>query len=148
MTPIRMKSDTSRIQSLVFRAVDVETKLRCESMPLTRSGPAFIALGLAGLLAATICPTLPAATAFAIVILGATNATIERLRRSSALIGMVLLHSTVYAMLYSLIVGATLHKAAGHISLALAGDLLLSLVPIVIAAKHITGTLQRELFAS
>jgi len=77
-------------------------------------------------------PAAPAVTAFALVAMGATKATVERFRSLPALVPALGLHLAVYGSLYALFIGATLHCAArgdGGIGYPTAIDLAASLGP-------------------
>jgi hypothetical protein len=56
-------------------------------------------------------PAAPAVTAFALVAMGATRATVERFRGSPALVPTMVVHLAVYGSLYAIFVGATIHAA-------------------------------------
>jgi hypothetical protein len=102
-----------------------------------KHGPALIGAGLATLVAAMIHPAVPAVTAMALVALGATAVALELIRAASALLPAMLLHLAVYAVLYALFVGATLHAAARHaggITTTQSIDLAVSVLPMVAAA--------------
>jgi hypothetical protein len=70
-----------------------------------------IALGLAMLIVATWWPALPVVTAYAIIALGATLATIHRFGGAAALPVVAMMHLVVYGSLYFLFVGAVWHAA-------------------------------------
>jgi hypothetical protein len=93
-----------------------------------------IACGLAILVVNSTCwPAAPAVTACALVACGATRVTIERFRGTPALAPMLFVHLVVYAGLYAIFVGATLHAAAradaGSV-VPTAIDLAASLLPV------------------
>lgn len=109
------------------------------------SGAGLIAVGLAGVLVGMYWATVPVVSAVAVLILGATQATVARSRRSPAFVGMVMLHSATYTALYGLLIGAVLHKAAAggsQIPLPIALDLVASAIPVVLAAKQIVVALR------
>jgi hypothetical protein len=104
-----------------------------------RSGPALIAIGLAVLVAATWWPAAPVISALAVVILGATAATLSRFSHHRALCPMIALHLFVYGGLYLMFIGAAWHAAATgqrsgrHIWQTL--DLAASVFPMGLAAR-------------
>lgn len=111
-----------------------------------RGGQLLIAVGLAGVLVGTYWATVPIVTAVSLLILGATRATVARYRRSPAFTGMLLLHSATYAALYTLFLGAALHNATtttSAIPLPISLDLVASVVPVVLAAKHIAAAIRQ-----
>lgn len=102
----------------------------------TRWAPKLIVAGLLVLLAAGWWPTLPTVTALAVIMLGATWATVERFRGTPALALALVVHLAVYGGLYALFVGATLHDptdAGGRGGLATAIDLAASIWPMAAA---------------
>jgi hypothetical protein len=109
-------------------------------------GPALVGAGLAILIAANWWPFAPVITAMAIISLGATDITLARYRRSSALLPVVMLHGFTYACLYALCVGARLHSAMASAtpsaSLWAALDVAVSLLPIAIATQRIVRSLR------
>jgi len=115
---------------------------------LSRSGPPLIVAGLVALMAVGIFPKIPAVTALSILMLGATNATLDRYHRSPAITMFLLLHTTIYVMLYALFVGATLHAAAstpsGITGPLAALDLAASLVPMGYSLKRIAAALRQQ----
>ena len=78
-------------------------------------GTAAIAAGLAILAAAMLSPGVPAVTAISLVILGATSATMTRLRGHAAFLPILTAHAFVYGSLYALFVGSALHAAANQV---------------------------------
>ena len=62
----------------------------------------------------TFWPGAPVVTAMAIIALGATETTLARFRGNGAFLPVVVLHSTIYASLYALFVGATLNSMNAH----------------------------------
>ena len=93
--------------------------------------PLWIIVGLAVLIANALFPVVPAVTAMALVAFGATAATVERFRRTSAASIVVPLNLVVYCSLYALFFGATWHKAAigpqQHLSAIQVADLAVSM---------------------
>jgi hypothetical protein len=97
-------------------------------------GPALVALGLAILIVAAWWPAVPATTGMALVALGATHATIVRFRGFST---VVVLHATIYVMLYALFCGAACHSMAvrtGSDALRVL-DLVVSVWPMAAAVR-------------
>ena len=74
--------------------------------------PALIASGLVVLVAQLCWPALPVATSVSLIALGATIATIARLRGRASLCCCAAIHFFVYASLYLLIIGAICNAAA------------------------------------
>lgn len=102
-----------------------------------RWGPALIAVGLAVLLSATWWPAAPVVSAMALLALGATGATLARFGGSPSFPTILAVHVVVYAGLYVLFVGATLHAAAtqhGGVDWWRAVDLAVSVWPMIAAA--------------
>jgi hypothetical protein len=101
------------------------------------NGPALIGVGLAALVAAMVVPGVPAVAAMAVVTLGATGVFVERYRGAAGLVPMLLAHLMVYSSMYALFVGATLHAAAtttaGGVTVVESVDLVVSMLPIVMA---------------
>ena len=102
-------------------------------------GPALIAAGLSVLIAAAWWPAAPVITALALVILGATAATILRLAHRRVFCPVIALHLLVYASLYFLFIGAVWHATAAgqrpawHLWQSL--DLAASVGPMALAAR-------------
>lgn len=97
-----------------------------------------IAAGLTLLLFALLIPGLPACTGMALVAFGATSATIERLGGSPARGPLLLAHSSVYAAIYLLFVGASLDtssRAGTTLSQLGTVDLAVSLAVVILAAR-------------
>jgi hypothetical protein len=115
---------------------------------LSHAGPLLIIAGLAALILVAAFPTVPAITAFSILTLGATNATLARLRNSPAIAAALLLHSATYASLYAQFIGATLHAAAstppGVLAALPALDLAASIVPMAISLRRIAAALGQQ----
>ena len=124
------------------------TQLRTGIASLPGSSAPFIVAGLIALMAVVILPTMPAVTAFSILALGATNATLDRFRLSQAISGVLLLHTTTYVMLYALFIGATLHTATstpfGPSGPLPALDLAASVLPMSYALKRIVAALRQQ----
>ena len=80
---------------------------------------------------------VPVVTAMSLVAVGATAITVERYRGKSLGEIIVALNIVMYCGLYSLFVGATLHRAASHVDHQLgfvaAIDLAVSALPLAIA---------------
>jgi hypothetical protein len=105
-----------------------------------------LAAGLVGLIAVALWPSLPGVTAMSLVALGATEATFTRFRDQPVQMAVVLLHCIVYAGLFALFVGATIHAGAtseirAWIWLATI-DLAVSLWPCAVACERITAAIQ------
>jgi hypothetical protein len=113
-----------------------------------------IGVGLAILLAAMLCPGLPAVTGMALVALGTTQVTLARFRGTAAIVPVTFLHLATYGGLYALFVGATLHAATCRVdtahqfmALTIGGqsppyalaliDIALSIVPIGLALQSV-----------
>lgn len=103
-------------------------------------GAAAIAAGLAILAAALLFPGVPAVTAVSLVILGATSATLARLRSHAAILPILTAHVFVYGSLYALFVGSELHASAqsreGTHALCVF-DLALSIGPLAVALERV-----------
>jgi hypothetical protein len=88
------------------------TRARSLKLLLTKSSnraaATLIAVGLAMLFAQACWPSMPMASAAALITLGATFETVERTRRTCSAPAVLATHLFVYAGLYSLIVGAIL----------------------------------------
>ena len=115
---------------------------------LSHLGAPLIAVGLALFILAIWLPAAPVVTAFSILTLGATNATIARFRNSPAITAALLLHSAIYASLYALFIGAILHAAVsttpGALGAMPALDLAASIVPIAISLRRIATALGQQ----
>jgi hypothetical protein len=115
----------------------------------SHSGAPLIVAGITALMTVAAFPTAPAVTALSIVMLGATNTTLDRYRHSQALTAALLLHTGAYASLYVLFVGATLHAAAatpsGALSTLPAVDLVTSAIPLAISVHRIVATFRQQL---
>jgi hypothetical protein len=100
-----------------------------------RAGQAFIAVGLAGACGYLLNPSLPIATAVALIALGATIITVRQFPRCS----LLYVHFAVYATLYLLIVGAmgdlVSRSSATGFSLAQSADLSASAAIMLFVAK-------------
>lgn len=111
-------------------------------------GPAWILLGLCILLSAEIWSTAPVATGMAIVALGTTVAMLERMRRSSARMPVMLVHLAIYGNLYALFVGATLHAAnersGARLGIFTLLDIVVSVVPMLLAAQMAWRAIEGE----
>jgi hypothetical protein len=85
---------------------------------------------------AMLWPCIPAVTAMAIVTLGATIVTLVRIRGSTGILPIMLIHLAVYGSLYALFVGESLHAAAmgpGSSNQIIAMmDLIVSICPMAI----------------
>jgi hypothetical protein len=108
-------------------------------------GPVLLGVGMAILFAATWRPGVPVVTAIAITALGATEITIQRFRRSTAALPVLMLHSATYTLLYVLFICARLHASwltsTSHLSTFVAVDLVASAFPMSIALKRIWSSL-------
>ncbi len=105
-----------------------------------------IAAGLLLLIAAGTWPLLPAVTGMALVVLGATRATGERFQGTPALVPVLFAHVAIYGGLVALIVGASLHRAAGSaggVGWGLAIDLALSVVPLAATIRAVFDALRQ-----
>jgi hypothetical protein len=100
-------------------------------------GPALIAAGLGVLLSAAWWPTAPLVSAMALLALGATGATLARFGTSPGFPTILAVHVVVYAGLYVLFVGATLHTAtrSGGVEWWRAADLAASFWPMIAASR-------------
>jgi hypothetical protein len=103
-------------------------------------GAAAIAAGLAILTVAMLFPGSPAVAGMALVVLGATGATLTRYRGNPAILPILLAHLFVYGSLYALFVGSAVHAAAhsgegpsAHIIF----DLALSIGPLAVALERV-----------
>ncbi|HVT29332.1 MAG TPA: hypothetical protein VHE81_15050 [Lacipirellulaceae bacterium] len=110
------------------------------------SPPALIGLGLAFLLAAMWWPHTPVLTATALIALGATDSAMARFKSSTLLMPILILQTSIYAALYGLLIGATLHAAALRSTTGVGGwtalDLALSSIPMAIALQHFVRCLR------
>ena len=112
--------------------------------------PAFlVSLGLTLLIASSFWARTPVITAIAIVTLGATDLTIQRFRRSTAYLGVIVLHAITYTGLYGTMVGARIHASAsspypGMIAWLVA-DFTCSILPICLAARACLAALQESI---
>lgn len=115
--------------------------------PPTLTPPVLIGAGLAILVTATWWSIAPVVTALGIISLGTTEITLSRFRNASQLLQTVILHATIYAALYALFVGATLHAAsrssAHGLSAWTALDLAISVLPMTLAAKRLFDALRQ-----
>jgi hypothetical protein len=128
------------------------TFLRLQSVTRSHTaGPALIAIGLGGLIASTWLP-VPVVTAMAVLTLGVTEVTIDRFGRSAALLPIIALHSVIYAGLYGLFIGATLHAATSAFVAVRGGsplvDIAISSVPMAVALQRVVIALRRHLAAT
>ena len=109
------------------------------------SGPLWIGAGLLLMLVGAVFPDGPIVTAIALIALGTTEVVVSRQAKSPASAGIVLLHSTTYAMLYVLFVGARLHTP-GATSASLtpftALDLAVSTIPMAIACRRVVACIR------
>jgi hypothetical protein len=106
-----------------------------------------IAAGLVILIAAGNWPLLPAVTGMALVVLGATLATVERFQGTPALVPVLFAHVAIYGGLVALFVGASLHRAAesaGGAGWRLAIDLALSIVPLAATILAVFDALRQS----
>ncbi len=123
------------------------TVLQSRTAAFASSSAFLIGAGLAILIAATWIPAVPVVTAFAILALGATEATLARFRSSPALVSIVLLHAATYAALYGLFIGATFHAAystGNSLDACQALDLIASAFLMAIALQRTIGVLSRR----
>ncbi len=122
---------------------------------------ALIAVGLIVLVAVVIWPAIPAVTAMALVTLGATRVTLQRLRNEPVALPLMLLHLSVYGGLYAIFVAASLHAISHRVGTAhqlslpwfggqcppyvfAAIDLAVSTLPIALAMRQILGALRDD----
>ncbi len=120
-----------------MRRLDLSVLAARAALPL---GPTAIAAGLAILMAAILWPGMPVVTAMALVALGATCATLARLRSAAAFLPMMLVHLAIYGSLYVIFVGATLDAATRSgpgLSILTIADLALSVCPLAIALERV-----------
>jgi hypothetical protein len=114
-------------------------KSREAILRLGRSGPFWIAAGIALLLAASCWPGLPMLTSVSIVAMGATLAVAARFGRAGRFRPLIAAHAVVYANLYVVFVGAVCHAALTGPRYGLSWlqgvDLLVSVVLMVVAAR-------------
>jgi hypothetical protein len=112
------------------------------------SGTPLIGCGLAVLIAAAWISALPVVTGMAVLVLGATNATLSRFRDAPTAGPVLYLHTVTYVGLYALFIGAMLHAAASHptsgLALVTSLDIAASSVPMAIALKRIAVSLRRQ----
>ena len=107
--------------------------------------PGLIAVGLLVLVAAGTWPLLPAVTGMALVMLGATMATVERFRGTPALAPIVVGHVAIYGSLYALFVGAVLNtttSTSAGVGWSLAIDLAMSIVPLAATVRLVFDALR------
>jgi hypothetical protein len=100
-------------------------------------GTGLIGIGLAMMILVAWWPAMPVVLAMALVMLGATGATLERFGDSSSLRPILAVHVVTYAGLYALFIGATLDaatKRGGGVGWLQTIDLAASVVPILAAA--------------
>jgi hypothetical protein len=104
-------------------------------------------VGLSLLLVTMALPSFPACTGMALVALGATAITAERLGQSPARVPALAAHVTIYAAIYLLFVGATLDAASRHggPSPLTMLDLALSIWPLAAAAKAVAAAIGHPL---
>src|SRR5262245_59296725 len=108
----------------------------CQNMSELPIGATAIAAGLTILAAALLWPGMPGVTGSALVILGATSATVQRFHGTRTFLPIMLVHLATYGSLYALFVGASLHAAAQTgpvLSNHTVVDLVLSIGPLAIA---------------
>jgi hypothetical protein len=102
------------------------------------SAPTQMLIGMHVLLAGAWWPDAPVASAMALIALGATGATIERVRSMSASHYITVVHLFVYLNLYLLFVGAVCHASVdgGGIRLASGLDLAISVIPMALVVRR------------
>jgi hypothetical protein len=120
-------------------------KSREAILRLGRTGPFWIAAGIALLLAASCWPGLPVLTSVAMVALGASLAVVARFGHAGRFRPLIAVHAVVYANLYLVFVGAVCHAALTGprhgLSWLQGVDLLVSVVLMVVAARLALGAL-------
>jgi len=125
---------------------------QCTSAIASCLSPSLIAVGMVALLANALWHSLPVAVPFSLVALGATTATIYRLRHSGALSCTVVIHLTVYLSLYVLLIGAICNAAsrshAAGLTISQLIDLGLSTAIMAHVAKNCVASLVRATDAS
>jgi hypothetical protein len=124
------------------------TPIQSRAAALFRSGPPLIIAGLGALILVMAIPTIPAITALSILMLGATNATLDRFRNSPSIVSALVLHTTTYCGLYALFVGATLNLVmtthGGTLGVIAADDLTMSVIPMVVSLHRIAIALKQQ----
>lgn len=121
---------------------------------------ALIAVGLVVLIAVAIWPAIPAVTAMALVTLGATRITLQRLRTEATALPWMLIHLTVYGTLYGVFIAASLHSVSSKVHSAHSRgllffgpytpylftsiDLALSTLPIALALRQVFGVFRDD----
>lgn len=101
-----------------------------------RAAPTFVGTGLVVLMASVAWPAVPPVTGMALVVLGATAATIERFRNGTALLPILLAYGAIYGGLYAMFIGAVLMSHVGpanQLAWRAAVDLVLSTLPMAAA---------------
>jgi hypothetical protein len=100
-----------------------------------------IALGLILLIAAAWLPAAPVLSAMGLIALGTTQITASRYRGTSSFLQLLILHAATYACLYGLFVGAVfdaaLRTSATRSVYWTALDLVVSVVPVAMAARAV-----------
>ena len=108
-----------------------------------------VSIGLTLLIASSFWTRTPVITALAIVTLGATDLTILRFRRSTAYLGVIVLHALTYTALYGTMVGARIHASASSpypgMSAWLVADFVCSVLPIWLAIRGCLAALQESI---
>ena len=113
----------------------------------TEFGPAFIGVGLILLVATAVWPQLPSVSAMALIALGATDATVERLRRHASFTPWLILHCLAYSSLYALFFCASLAKAdigSSAASYLYVLDLFASTLPMTVALRSILVAFRQQ----